>query len=425
MIRTSRRRLLTASVGLASVTALVACGSSSGSPAATSSPATTSAAPSASGTLTVWTEDYYVKIFEPLVKGWETKTGIDVTFVTKDFNEMGDQFVAAVPAGTGPDLFISPSTTAKFVSNGVVAPVELGGAQSGFNPVAIQAFTQDGKLYGVPFTVENIALYRNTELAPDAPATFDDLARDGKALVSSGKAKSVVGIGLDPKGGNPYLLMPLQSSFGSTLFGKDANGNDDPTQLTISDEAGQAFARKLAEWGKDKVINPNLTLDVALKQFTSGDSPYFISGPWDLGAVKKSGVKYAIDKIPPAGPSEPRPFAGFYGVYQSAKAKNPLAASLFLSDFMTAKDNQVGIWKEAQNPPALTAAFDEISSDADMKAFGEMGKIAFPTPGIGAMDQLWGPWGETEMLILRGRGGDPAKLWTQMGDKIKAAIEKQ
>lgn len=430
------RILGTVAIGTAAALALAGCASSSSSDptpsavassAAAAPSASASAAPSApaaSGELTIWTEDYYVKIFEPLVKPWADANGLTVTFVTKDFGQMTDQFIAAVPAGEGPDLFIAPTGTNKLVSNGVVAPVELGDAAAGFNPVSIEAVTKDGQIYGVPFTVENIALYRNTDLAPTAPATFDEMVAAGDALVKSGEATIAFGIGQDPKGGNPYLVMPFQSSFGSQIFGMDADGNYDPNNLIIDDEAGQKFASWLAASGKSGALSPDLTSDIALQAFKDGKSPFMVTGPWDLAGVKESGVKYAIDPIPSAGGEIAAPFVGFYGVYASSESKNPLAASLFLTDFMTSVDTQVGIWEQAKNPPALTAALDEVSSDPDMKAFGAVGATAVQIPPIPAMDQVWGPWGETEVLIQRGQGGDPVKLWKAMAEKIRAAIAK-
>ena len=427
------RILGTLAIGSAAALALAGCGSSSSSSSTPSTPASAapsasaSAAPSApatSGELTIWTEDYYVKIFEPLVKPWADKNGLTVTFVTKDFGQMGDQFIAAVPAGEGPDLFITPTGTNKFVANGVVAPVELGDAAAGFNPVSIEAVSNGGKIYGVPFTVENIALYRNTELAPTAPATFDEMMAAGDALVKSGKATTAFAIGQDPKGGNPYLLMPFQSSFGSQIFAMDADGNYDPNKLIIDDEAGQAFASWLATSGKSGALSPDLTLDIALQDFKDGKAPFLVTGPWDLAGIKESGVKYAIDPIPSAGGEVSSPFVGFYGVYASSQSKNPLAASLFLTDFMTSVDTQVGIWEQAKNPPALTAALDVVSADPDMKAFGAIGETAVQIPPIPAMDQVWGPWGETEVLIQRGQGGDPVELWKAMAEKIRAAIAK-
>ncbi len=428
MTRYHVRRILGAStVGLAAALLMSGCGGSS-SPAtssATSSSAapTSSSAPVPSGDVTIWTEDYYVKIFEPIVKPWAEANGIKVSWVTKDFYEMGDQFIAAVPAGEGPDLFISPATTYKFVSNGVVAPVELGDLAAGFDPGSITAVTQDGQIYGVPFTVENIAMYRNTDLAPTAPATFDEMVASGKALVKDGKAKSIFCIGQDPKSGNEYMMMPFLSSFGGTIFGKDANGNDDPSKFALGDEAGQSFAAWLGEQGAAGVLDPNMTADIALQQFKDGECAYLVDGPWNLGGIKESGVKIAIDPIPSAGGLVASPYVGNYAVYASSKAKNPLAAQLFLTDFMTSVDTQVEIWKGAQNPPALTAAFDVISSDPYMKGFGEVGATGVAYPSIPAMSKVGGPLGETEALIQLGDGGDPVELWLAMVAKVQAEID--
>jgi hypothetical protein len=38
------------------------------------------------------------------------------------------------------------------------------------------------------------------------------------------------------------------------------------------------------------------------------------------------------------------------------------------------------------------------------------------------MNQVWGPWGETQMAILRGQAADPVKAWIDMGVKIREAI---
>ena len=362
-----------------------------------------------------------MKIFEPVVKPWAEANGVTVKFVTKDFYEMGNQFISAVPAGEGPDLFISPAGTYNFVSNGVVAPVELGDLASGFDAGAITAMTQDGQIYGVPFTVENIALYRNVDLAPTAPATFDEMIKAGNALVKEGKAKSAFCIGQDPKGGNAYLLMPFMTSFGASIFAQDANGNYDGNQLIIDDAAGQAFATWLGKAGASGALNPDMTLDIALQQFKDGQCPFLVTGPWDLGGIKESGVNFSIDAIPTAGGEVAAPFVGNYAVYASSQAANPLAAQLFLTDFMTKTETQVEIWKGAQNPPALTAAFDAVSDDPYMKAFGEVGASGVQTPPIPAMDKVWGPWGETEVLIQRG-DGNPVKLWKAMAEKIRADI---
>ena len=408
----SRRRLVGVSLAAIGALALSAC--------AQAGPAE----PEVSGSLTVWTEDYYVAIIEPLAQVWAEEKGIEIEFVTKDFFEMTDQFVAAVPAGEGPDIFIAGLSTTRLVGDGVVAPVELGDKADLFANNALTAGQVDGVQYGVPFSIENVALYRNTDLAPEPASDFDDAIATGQALVADGSADSPFAVGVGPDG-NPYLLMGLQSSFGSTLFASDGAGGFINDELTIDDEAGQAFAAALGEWGASGAINADMTLDIALTQFKEGRTPYLITGPWDLGGIKESGVPYAIDPIPSAGGETAAPFAGFYGAFASSEAANPLAASLFLTDFMTRTETGVGIFEGNKTLPALIPAAEEVSSDPDVATFAEIGATAIPIPSVPGMDQVWGPWGETQMAILRGQAADPVQAWVDMGAKIRQAIADQ
>jgi arabinogalactan oligomer/maltooligosaccharide transport system substrate-binding protein len=363
--------------------------------------------------LTVWTEDYYVAIFEPLAQEWAAEVGIEIEFVTKDFSEMNQQFIAAVPAGEGPDIFITGMNTALYVGNAVVAPVELGDKAALFTPNALAAGQLDGVQYGIPFSIENVAVYRNPDLAPEPASSFDDAIATGQALVDAGSADSPFAVGIGPDG-NPYLLMGLQSSFGSTLF----NGEE----LTIDDEAGQAFAAALAGWGASGAINPDMGGDIALTQFKEGRTPYLITGPWDLNGIKESGVPYVIDPIPSAGGQVAAPFAGNFAAYQSAESLNPLAASLFMTDFMTRTETAVAVFEGNKTLPALIPAAEQVSSDPDVAAFAAVGATAVSVPGLSGMSQVWGPWGETQMAILRGQAADPVKAWTDMGAKIREAI---
>lgn len=44
-----------------------------------------------------------------------------------------------------------------------------------FEPLAIKAMTFNGQTYGIPYTMNNIVLFRNTELAPEAPKTIEEM----------------------------------------------------------------------------------------------------------------------------------------------------------------------------------------------------------------------------------------------------------
>ena len=72
---------------------------------------------------------------------------------------------------------------------------------------AVEAMTWKGELYGVPYALDTAVLLRNTELAPDQPATFEELLASGAALRGSGRAdrELVVQVGAE---GDPYYPIP-------------------------------------------------------------------------------------------------------------------------------------------------------------------------------------------------------------------------
>src|SRR6478735_65449 len=144
--------------------------------------ATESSAPEMSGELTVWVDQNRADALKDIVKTFEDETGVDVTLVVKDNAKIAADFTAQVPTGKGPDITIGAHDwLGAFVQDGLVAPIELGDKAGDFLDVAVSAFSYDSKVYGLPYAIENIALMRNTALASEAPATFDDMIAAGTA----------------------------------------------------------------------------------------------------------------------------------------------------------------------------------------------------------------------------------------------------
>jgi maltose-binding protein MalE len=70
-----------------------------------------------------------------------------------------------------PDLFMgSHRWIAQLQAEGLVAEVKLPYPGQYF-PLALDAFTVNGTLYGLPYAIESPALYRNTDLVPEALRT--------------------------------------------------------------------------------------------------------------------------------------------------------------------------------------------------------------------------------------------------------------
>lgn len=412
----SRRLLQLAAVGAAGMTLVACSGGGGGSDDGASGGED-------GGTLTVWMDQNRADALGDVIAAFEEESGTTVEVVIKEFGDIAGDFVTQAPSGEGPDVVLAPhDALGNLVSNGVVDPIELGDAAGDFQDVAIEAMSYDGSVYGVPVSIENLALVRNTALAPEAPATWDDLVATGQAAVASGQAQYPLLVGLDPNNADPYHLYPLQASFGGPLFALNEDGTYDGSDLQIGNEGNLEFASALQQWGQQGILNLSISQDIAKEQFAAGASPYTITGPWSLAQFDEAGIEYAIDPIPAAGSQPATPLVGVQGFMLSSYSENPIVATQLITDYMASEEAQTAIYEAGDRAPALTAAFEAMPADSPTTAFGEIGADAVPMPNVPEMAAIWDQWGSTEAQIIGGQG-DPAQLWTSMAEAIQSTID--
>jgi arabinogalactan oligomer / maltooligosaccharide transport system substrate-binding protein len=412
-----RRSILLASA-LVTTLALTACGGTDDTGGASDDAAAdeTSAADAGDGgTLTVWVDETRQAAVEAAAADFEAETGAEVELVLKPFEDIRADFVAQVPTGEGPDVTVGAHDwLGELITNGVVAPVELGDKAAEFEEVAVQAFTADGQVYGLPYAVENIALIRNTELADTAPATWDDAIAAGE----DAGTKFPFLIQSDGENGDPYTYYPFQTSFGAPVFEQNADGSYSP-ELAMGGENGEAYAQWLAEQGEAGNLTIDTTYDIAVEAFANGESPFIVGGPWML--EKFTDLDLAIDPVPAAGDQPAQPFVGVQGFYVSAKSENALLANDFLVNYLSTEEAQTALFEAGGRPPALTAAADAASSDPVVAGFREVGAEAVPMPSIPEMGSVWAFWGVTEAGIITG-DAEPAEAWNKMISDIEGAL---
>ena len=382
------------------------------------STANDSKADAGSGSLTVWVDADRAAVMKDAAAAFTKESGVTVKLVQKDFAKIQEEFIAQVPTGKGPDVTIAAHDwLGNFVSNGVVQPVELGDTAAGYQKVAVTAMSVEGKTYGVPYSVESIALLRNTALVPTAPATYDDMIAAGTAAGTEFPFLVQVGPESDP-----YHLYPFQTSFGAPVFGTNADGSYNADDLSIGNAGGEAYAAWLAKEGAAGHLSVNVTSDIAKEKFNAGASPFLITGPWNVPDAQKAGIDVAIDPIPSAGGSPAQPFVGVQGFVVSAKSKNALAANEFLVNYIGSEKVQSELYEVGGRAPALTTAFEAASADPITAGFGAVAAEAVPMPSIPQMGKVWQFWGVTEAAIITG-AGDSTELWQKMTADIQAAIK--
>ncbi|MDG4817254.1 maltose ABC transporter substrate-binding protein [Micromonospora sp. WMMD956] len=390
-----------------------------------SAPAAKESAGATGGKLVIWADDKRTAALKPFAEkfGQENGVTVEVQAVSKDLQT---NFVTASQQGSGPDVVVGAHDwIGNLVQNGAIDPVQLAADQkSGFNETAVKAVTFNGQLYGVPYAMENLALIRNTELAPEAPKTIEDLVAAGKKLKADKKASEILCL-QSGQNGDAYHIYPLYTSAGGYLFGTAANGDYDPKDLGVGKPESIAAFQKIAKLGEkgEGALKRSITGENSIATFTGKKCAFLVSGPWAIADAKKANISYDISPVPGfAGGKEAQPFVGVQAFYVAAKGKNKALAQEFVANYTTTPELAVALYNAEPRPPALTAALDQVKgSDPDLAKFTEAGKNGQVLPAIPAMAAIWDPFGKAEAAIIG--GADPAKTITAAGKTISGQIK--
>ena len=421
---------------LAAAMFVVACSSGGASTAPSAAPASqapASQAPAASGEpsaaaggaeLVIWADEKRAAAIRPLAGAWATDNGVKVTVeaITKDIQT---RFKTASQAGNPPDIVVwAHDVIGDFVQNGAIDPIQMSDT-SAFDPIALKGMTFGGQLYGVPYSVENIALIRNTDLAPDCPATIEDMVSKGQALVKDGKAKEIMALQVGQKG-DAYHIYPLFTSGGGAFFGLTGTGDPDPNVVAVDSPESIAAGQKLHDLGEkgSGALKRSIDDKNAIPLFTGKNTPFLISGPWAIADIKKAAINYDICAIPNfADGTKASPFIGVNGFYLASKGKNKPLAQEFLTSLVPTVTFQTGLYNAEPRRPAVTAAVDQVkANDPDLPKFAAAAVNGQILPAIPAMGQVWGPFGVAEAAIVG--GADPTTTLTAAAKAIREGITK-
>ena len=391
-------------------------------PAAEPTEAPAPEAPAADGpTLTIWANEVTAPVLEGLTQTFEDQYGVTLVVVQKGFGDLRNDFKVAAATGEGPDILLGAHDwLGELTASGLLAEVSLGDKADQFAPKAVEAFTYtDGKLYGMPYSVENVALYYNTELVPTPPATFDEVKALSQELKDAGNKYGYLIQTTDP-----YHFYPVQTALGGYVFGKTDTGAWNPEDVGINSEGSVAAFTWLDGMYADGLLDRGSNIDggLLLSAFQNGDAAMVISGPWALSGFREAGIPYAITSIP-TGTEPGRPFLGVQGWMVNAFSKNQLLAQTFLQEFMATEGTMGGFYENDPRPSAFIPTAQSIE-DPDLQAFIQAGADADPLPNIPEMNSVWQAWGNAMTLISNGTQA-PQEALDNAQAQIEAAIAGQ
>lgn len=416
-----RRRTVFAALGAAaSASALAACGSKD-------TPSTAPSKDKGNGKLVIWADPKRTAVLKKYADQFGKDNGITVE-VKEVAENLQTVFVTASEQGSGPDVVVGAHDwIGNLVQNGAIDPVQLSPQQkAAFAPAAVKAVTFNGQTYGAPYALENIALVRNTDLAPTAPATFDDLIKQAQDLKKAGKVQELL---LDQCGanGDVYHIYPIFSSAGGSMFGLTSTGDPDPKNVTVNSADSIAAFTKLKDLGEKGVgaLKTSISDKNVLSLFTGKKAAFFITGAWNIADIKKAGINYDITPIPAFSGGKPaQPFLGVQAFFVAAKGKSKSLAQEFVANYVTNKDVAMALYEADPRPPALLDAIDAAkASDPDVSKWLDAGKDGLPMPAIPEMAAIWGPVGNAEVAAIK--GNDPKTAADAAAKAVNDAITKK
>jgi arabinogalactan oligomer / maltooligosaccharide transport system substrate-binding protein len=372
--------------------------------------------------LVIWADDTRAPALRPFAEEFGEQEGLSVAVQELPFDEIRDRLQVAGPAGEGPDIIVGAHDwLGELVANGVVEPVEITNPDD-YAEVAVQAFTYEGQTYGLPYAIENIALVRNTDLVPEVPATWEELQTTALELQESGEVER----GLVIQASDVYHHYPFVTSQGGYVFGQEEDGSYNPDDLGVDNEGSLQAATLIGSWVEAGLLNPDVDYDVMINSFGGGDAAFAITGPWavaqDDTGFRATGVPYEVTPIPTIEGGTPQPFVGVQGFMISSFAENALLAQTFVNDYLGTQDAQLALFEVGGRPPALLAAFDEVSDDPDIQGFGESGQDGVPMPAIPEMGSVWSAWEDAYSLIYE-QQGDPQEHFSNAAEQIRNLIQ--
>jgi arabinogalactan oligomer / maltooligosaccharide transport system substrate-binding protein len=327
--------------------------------------------------------------------------------------ELRSHFIDTNP---GPDILIGPHDwVGSLVKRELVDPITLSDERrSSFAPEYLNAFSVEGALYAVPSSLDTVALIRNTDLAPDAPESIEQLLAVAKELRDKGAVTELLTV---PVGslGNPFHVWPIFTSAGGWLFERGPDGSWDPSKQGITaPETLRAFdkIRMLAELG---VLRPEINRVRSIELFSKGQTAFILAASGAVVPARDSGVNFAVSSVPPfQDGSLSTPFLSVNGFYVASRGKNKIVAVDLVPDYLTRSDVTESFGRFAHVVPLRLTE----ECDPAVAAFHALCARAMPLPSLPQIGDVLGLMGAAELRLIAGE--DAAVVADDLAGRVGA-----
>ena len=385
------------------------------------------------GCLSVWVGTDLEEMFLKIAADYTAATGVPVKIFTYTGLTASDKLALDGPFGKGGDVYVQGGggDLAKAVEQGLFLEISKEEAQleTKYISGAQELMQYQGKLYGVPLGIETTALFYNKDILPEFPETWEELIAFAKEYNHFGegiKSKDrLFGLMIDYS--NPYYTWAINEAFGGYIFGQDASGAYDPTDLGIDNDGSIAACEFIKNLIVDKVIPTDMPITLMQSKFQSGKAAVILDGSWDLAKFRNAGINVGVAPFPaiPTGDGQygdAVTFCGGYGLSVSSFSKNIEESKKFL-EFATKDEYVLEYYKATGRIPSTVGCStnEEIMADECLKGFYAQLEHSYPQPAINEMNAVWDPLTASTTAIYI-NGEDVATTMHKVREDIQANI---
>jgi arabinogalactan oligomer/maltooligosaccharide transport system substrate-binding protein len=376
-----------------------------------------------SKTLVVWEDKDKKAGLMPAVESFEKKYGVTVKVKEITMTNQVKQLRLDGPAGTGADVITLPhDQIGGAVTEGLINELKVDDSvTSKYSDVAIAAEKYDGKLYGLPKSIETAVFIYNKKLMPNAPATMDEVYKFSKDFTKDGK------YGFLALWDNFYFAYGPIGGFGGYVFDQK-DGKYDVTKLGLNNEGAVQGAEYIKKWYKEGLFPKGIIGEKGGSQldslFIQGKAASVISGPWAFQTYKDAKVDYGVAPLPKLPNGQPqKSFLGIKGRHVSSYSKNKDLATKFVEWITNEENAKTRFEKTKEIPPVKSLETDPIIiEDQGAKAVAEQSKYAVPMPNNPEMGKVWQPAANALQLIVTGKT-EPKKALDEAVKQIDTNIK--
>ena len=343
-----------------------------------------------------WTGEYR-KAIEKIFADYATKNGISLELLAVG-NDIGNKVSVAVPTGQGPDIIAwVDDQIGKNVLAEAIQPLNDFGVdeaylKANFTDVAATAMVYDGKVYGIPESMEALTMICNNALikSDQLPKTTDDLIAQAKTY---NKAPDKYLFVYNAKN-DAYFSAPWWQGSGVTLVTPEGT-------TEIASENGIKAATLIKSFAE--IMPKDIDYGVADNLFKDGKSACIMNGPWSIADYIGAGINVSLTPLPIVSNSgQPaKPFVGVKMLMLANKAKNAKDA-VEVMKYYGSTEVQVELAKVNKQVPANSAAQAQVKSDPIIAGFIAQAANGAPLPNTEFIDAMWDPTSKTVEAIWTG-----------------------